>query len=196
MVIGCPPGYEPKDDALEWARARAQATGGSCTVTHDPVEAARGADALYTDVWASMGQESETEARKQVFRPYQVNAALFAQAKPDAAFLHCLPAHRGEEVTDEAIDSPRSAVFQEAENRLHAQKAILHELMKNRRRGQSMRPLLGSWIWRQSVGAGGGGRQLAHPSRREGHHRRAASSTRAAPQRRSSSSTARAIAWW
>jgi ornithine carbamoyltransferase len=131
VVIGCPPGYEPKDDALEWARARAQATGGSCTVTHDPVEAARGADALYTDVWASMGQESETEARKQVFRPYQVNAALFAQAKPDAAFLHCLPAHRGEEVTDEVIDSPRSVVFQEAENRLHAQKAILHELMKN-----------------------------------------------------------------
>jgi ornithine carbamoyltransferase len=131
VVIGCPPGYEPKDDALEWARARAQETGGSCGVTHDPVEAARGADALYTDVWASMGQESETEARKQVFRPYQVNAALFAQAKPDAAFLHCLPAHRGEEVTDEVIDSPRSVVFQEAENRLHAQKAILHELMKN-----------------------------------------------------------------
>src|SRR5262252_2197598 len=131
VVIGCPPGYEPKDDALEWAQARAKTTGGSCTVTHDPIEAAKNADALYTDVWASMGQESEAEARKQVFRPYQVNAALFAQAKPDAIFLHCLPAHRGEEVTDEVIDSPRSVVFQEAENRLHAQKAVLHELMRS-----------------------------------------------------------------
>jgi ornithine carbamoyltransferase len=131
VVIGCPPGFEPKGDALEWARARAKQTGGSCTVTHDPVQAAEGADALYTDVWASMGQEKEAESRKQVFRPYQVNGALFAHAKPDAVFLHCLPAHRGEEVTDEVIDSPRSVVFQEAENRLHAQKAVLHELMRS-----------------------------------------------------------------
>ena len=107
-------------------------TGGSCAVTDDPVAAATGADVLYTDVWASMGQEAEAEARKQAFSRYQVNAELFGRAKPDAIFLHCLPAHRGEEVTDDVIDSPRSLVFQEAENRLHVQKAILLELMKDR----------------------------------------------------------------
>jgi ornithine carbamoyltransferase len=85
---------------------------------------------IYTDVWASMGQEAETEARKKIFAPYQVNADLFARAKPDGIFLHCLPAHRGDEVTDEVIDSPRSFVFVQAENRLHAQKGILLELMK------------------------------------------------------------------
>ena len=90
----------------------------------------RGADAIYTDVWASMGQEAEAEARKTIFLPYQVNDALFSKAKPDAIFLHCLPAHRGEEVTSEVIESPRSVVFQEAENRLHAQKAIMATLMK------------------------------------------------------------------
>jgi ornithine carbamoyltransferase len=88
-----------------------------------------GADAVYTDAWASMGQEAEAYARKTVFRPYQVNAALFAKAKPDALFMHCLPAHRGEEVTDEVIDSPNSVVFPEAENRLHVQKAIMLEMM-------------------------------------------------------------------
>ncbi len=88
-----------------------------------------GADVVYTDVWASMGQESEVQKRAEAFRPYQVNAALFDQAKHDAIFLHCLPAHRGDEVTDEVIDSPRSFVFQQAENRLHAQKAIMLELM-------------------------------------------------------------------
>ena len=89
-----------------------------------------GADVVYTDVWASMGQEAEAYARKAVFRPYQVNSALMAKARPDAIFMHCLPAHRGDEVTDEVIDSPQSVVFQEAENRLHAQKAIMLELMK------------------------------------------------------------------
>jgi ornithine carbamoyltransferase len=99
-------------------------------VTNDPVEAARGADVVYTDVWASMGQEAEAAARQKVFRAYQVNEALFGLARPDAIFMHCLPAHRGDEVTDAVIDSPRSVVFQEAENRLHVQKAIMHELMK------------------------------------------------------------------
>ena len=89
-----------------------------------------GADVVYTDTWASMGQEAEAHARKLVFRPYQVNAALFAKAKPDALFMHCLPAHRGEEVTDEIIDSPNSVVFDEAENRLHAQKAVMLEMMR------------------------------------------------------------------
>ena len=89
----------------------------------------RGADVVYTDVWASMGQEAEAAERSRIFRPFQVNEALFGLASPDAIFMHCLPAHRGDEVTDGVIDSPQSVVFQEAENRLHAQKAILHELM-------------------------------------------------------------------
>jgi ornithine carbamoyltransferase len=99
-------------------------------VTNDPDEAAAGADVIYTDIWASMGKETEAESRKHIFLPYQVDATLFRQAKSDAIFLHCLPAHRGEEVTDDVIDSPRSLVFQQAENRLHSQKAIMLELMK------------------------------------------------------------------
>ena len=104
-------------------------TGFTLQVTNDPLEAAAGADAIYTDVWASMGQEAEKEARARIFAPYQVNARLMAQAKKDAIFMHCLPAHRGDEVTDEVIDAPTSVVYDEAENRLHAQKAILIALM-------------------------------------------------------------------
>jgi ornithine carbamoyltransferase len=130
--VATPPGYEPKADAVGWATERGKATGGTCTITNDPKEAARAADVIYTDVWASMGQEAEADKRRQIFLPYQVNARLFALAKPDATFLHCLPAHRGDEVTNEVIDSPNSAVFQEAENRLHVQKAILLELMEDR----------------------------------------------------------------
>jgi ornithine carbamoyltransferase len=129
--VATPPRYEPHADAIVWARERASETGGKCVVTNDPVEAAEGADVIYTDVWASMGQESEAESRRKIFLPYQVNAGLFAKAKPDAIFLHCLPAHRGDEVTNDVIDSPRSVVFQEAENRLHVQKAIMLELMKD-----------------------------------------------------------------
>jgi len=128
--VATPPGYEPKAEAARWANERSRETGGSCTVTNDPADAVAEADVVYTDVWASMGCEAETEKRAKIFRPYQVNAQLFAKAKPDAIFLHCLPAHRGDEVTNEVIDSPRSLVFQQAENRLHAQKAILLELMK------------------------------------------------------------------
>jgi ornithine carbamoyltransferase len=130
VTVATPKGYEPDAAAVAWAAERAKQTAGACRVVNDPVEGVKGADVVYTDVWASMGQEGEAEKRKQVFLPFQVNGKLFAQAKPDAIFLHCLPAHRGEEVTDEVIDSPRSLVFQEAENRLHAQKAILLELMK------------------------------------------------------------------
>jgi len=130
VVVATPSGFEPKAEALEWSRAEGAVTGGTCTVTNDPAEAVSGADVVYTDVWASMGQEAEAAERKRIFQRYQVNDALFARAKPDAIFMHCLPAHRGDEVTDGVIDSPRSVVFQEAENRLHAQKAILHELMK------------------------------------------------------------------
>jgi ornithine carbamoyltransferase len=129
--IACPPGYEPKHQAAEWAFERALHTSGSVTITNNPMEAAFGADVIYTDVWTSMGQESEAEERKKIFAPFQVNRELFSRAKDDCIFLHCLPAHRGEEVTAEIIDSPRSLVFAQAENRLHVQKAILHELMKD-----------------------------------------------------------------
>lgn len=130
--VATPAGYEPKPEAVEWALTRGSQTGGTCTLTHDPVEAAADADVIYTDAWASMGQEAEKETRRRVFAPYQVNSELFRCAKFDALFMHCLPAHRGEEVTDEVIDSPHSVVYQEAENRLHAQKAILLELMQYR----------------------------------------------------------------
>jgi ornithine carbamoyltransferase len=129
--VATPPGCEPRADAITWACGRARETGGSCRITNDAKEAAAGADVVYTDVWTSMGQEAEAGKRHDVFRSYQVNSALFASAKPDAIFMHCLPAHRGEEVTDEVIDSPRSVVFQQAENRLHAEKAIMLELMKD-----------------------------------------------------------------
>ncbi len=129
--VATPAGYEPKHNAIEWASRRAEQTGGSCTVTHDLQWAVTGADVLYTDVWTSMGQEAEAEQRRATFQPYQVNADLFRQAKPDAIFMHCLPAHRGEEVTAEVMDSRRSVVFQQAENRLHTQKAILLSLMKD-----------------------------------------------------------------
>jgi ornithine carbamoyltransferase len=130
LAVATPAGYEPNPEAVEWARAQGAQTGCRIDLTHDPVEAVKGADAIYTDVWISMGQESEAAKRLALFRPYQVNEALFAKARPDAVFLHCLPAHRGEEVTDEVVDSPRSVVFQQAENRLHSQKAIMLHLMR------------------------------------------------------------------
>jgi len=130
--VATPPGYEPKPEAVEWALERGTQTGGACTLTHDPLEAAADADVIYTDAWASMGQEAEADERRKLFVPYQVNSPLFRRAKFDALFMHCLPAHRGEEVTDEVMDSPHSVVYQQAENRLHAQKAILLELMQYR----------------------------------------------------------------
>jgi ornithine carbamoyltransferase len=129
MAVATPPGYEPKKEVADWARADGQATGFAVTLTNSPEEAVAGADAVYTDVWASMGQEAEKEARARIFAPYQVNAKLMARAKPGAIFMHCLPAHRGEEVTNEVIDAPSSVVYDQAENRLHAQKAILIALM-------------------------------------------------------------------
>jgi ornithine carbamoyltransferase len=129
MRVGSPRGYHPDPAIVETARAAARATGATLTVTEDPFEAVHGADVVYTDTWASMGQEAEHEARVRVMRPYQVNAALVAKASPDYLFLHCLPAHRGEEVVDEILDGPHSVVFDEAENRLHAQKALLAMLL-------------------------------------------------------------------
>ena len=131
VCVASPNGYEPDRKAIEWATKRSAETGGSCTITDDPMAAVKDADVIYTDAWASMGQESEAELRRKIFAPYQVNGKLFSKAKPDTIFMHCLPAHRGEEVTDEVIDSPRSFVFPEAENRLHAQKAIMLELMRD-----------------------------------------------------------------
>jgi ornithine carbamoyltransferase len=130
VTIACPRGFEPNVIAWQLATEDAAATGATIAITHDPVEGVRDADAVYTDVWASMGQESEAEARRKLFRPFQVNEALMAHAKPDVLFMHCLPAHRGDEVTDGVIDSPQSVVFQEAENRLHVQKAIMYQLLK------------------------------------------------------------------
>jgi len=130
ISIGSPAGYQPKAEVAQWTRDEGAKTGSTLLITADPAEAVAGADVIYTDTWASMGQEAEAHARKAVFRPYQVNAALVAHARPDALFMHCLPAHRGEEVTDEVIDSPNSVVFDEAENRLHAQKAIMLEMMR------------------------------------------------------------------
>jgi ornithine carbamoyltransferase len=129
MAVGTPAGYEPKPRMVRTAREDGKETGFEATITNSPEEAVTGADAVYTDVWASMGQEAEKEKRARIFAPFQVNRRLMSQAKKDAIFMHCLPAHRGEEVTDEVIDSPSSVVYDQAENRLHVQKVILTLLM-------------------------------------------------------------------
>jgi ornithine carbamoyltransferase len=121
-----PAGYDPKPEIVEAARVVARANGCEVVAHRDPLEAAAGADCIYTDVWLSMGDDPATkETRFKALAPYQVNARLMAAAKPDCTFLHCLPAHRGDEVTDQVADSPNSAIFDEAENRLHAQKAVM-----------------------------------------------------------------------
>jgi ornithine carbamoyltransferase len=122
LRIACPEGYEPMESLLKEHADRVE-------IFRSPVIAAKGVDLVVTDVWASMGQEEEQRKREEAFKDYQVNQNVMAQAKPDALFMHCLPAHRGEEVTAEVIDGPQSVVFQEAENRLHAQKALLEFLM-------------------------------------------------------------------
>lgn len=123
--VAAPPGFEPIPQVVNRAAEIASETGGAVEVLHDPMDAARDADVLYTDVWASMGQEAETDERELVFRSYQIDEKLVAAASPDVVVLHCLPAHRGMEITDEVIDGPRSAVWDQAENRLHTQKALL-----------------------------------------------------------------------
>ncbi|MEK9145843.1 MAG: ornithine carbamoyltransferase, partial [Elusimicrobiota bacterium] len=133
VVCVTPKGYEPSAKAVAAARALGKATGAKVELSNE-LEAVRGADAVYTDVWASMGQEAEHAARVKIFAPYQINAELMAlTGRKDTLFMHCLPAHRGEEVTDEVADSPNSVIFDEAENRLHAQKAILIRLLGVRR---------------------------------------------------------------
>jgi ornithine carbamoyltransferase len=133
MKVATPQGFEPDSTVIQQAEEDGRETGYSLLVTDDPSEAVRDADAVYTDTWASMGQEAEKKERVKIFFPYQVNRELFAQAKPEALFMHCLPAHRGEEVTDEVIDSPQSVVFDQAENRLHVQKAIMLLLIERTR---------------------------------------------------------------
>ncbi len=129
LRIATPAGYEPAADVVAEAKGVARQTSGKIELLRSPEEAVAGAQAVYTDVWTSMGHEEEAAARRAAFEGYQVNEALFSQAAPDAVFLHCLPAHRGLEVTDAVIDSPRSIVYDQAENRLHVQKAILHTLL-------------------------------------------------------------------
>ena len=131
MYFACPEHYLPAADVVRRANELAGESGARIVVTQSPIEAAENADMIYTDTWASMGQEQEAGERRRVFKPYQVNMELFSRAKKDALFMHCLPAHRGEEVTDEVIDSGNSVVFQEAENRLHVQKAIMYELLRD-----------------------------------------------------------------
>jgi ornithine carbamoyltransferase len=127
--VSTPSGYEPSDEVVSKATEFARETGGRVVLDADPRSAVSGADIVYTDTWASMGQEDDREARLPRFQPYQVNGELLSLAKPDALVMHCLPAHRGEEITDEVIDGPQSAVLDQAENRMHLQKAILVTLM-------------------------------------------------------------------
>lgn len=129
VVVATPEGYEPDEKVIKWAEKNANESGGSFELLHDPVKAVKDADVIYTDVWASMGQEAEAEMRRKIFKPFQVNPELVKHAKKDYIFMHCLPAHRGEEVVDEVIDSPNSVVWDQAENRLHAQKAALALIM-------------------------------------------------------------------
>jgi ornithine carbamoyltransferase len=126
LRIACPPGFEPAEELLAANRDRVQ-------LSHDPAAAARGADLVVTDVWASMGQEAEQQQRARQFRPYQVNAELMSHAASDALYMHCLPAHRGEEISAGLMDAPDTVIWDEAENRLHAQKALMEFLLLSQR---------------------------------------------------------------
>lgn len=130
MAVASPEGYDPDPEVVKNSRENAVQTGGSLLLTRDPQEAIADADVIYTDVWASMGFEAEQKERELAFAAYQVNEALVRYAKKDYLFMHCLPAHRGEEVSENVIDGPNSIVFDQAENRLHAQKAVLAALMR------------------------------------------------------------------
>ncbi len=129
LSIACPRGYQPDPNILAQASQMAETTGAMLETVEDPHQAVKGVDAVYTDVWTSMGQEEEAEVRRRDFQAYQINEALMAETPGHAVVMHCLPAHRGEEITDAVFESSRSIVFEEAENRLHAQKALLAFLM-------------------------------------------------------------------
>ena len=129
VVAGCPAGYQPDQHVIDRARAEAEATGAAIEVIEDPRAAVKDADVVYTDVWISMGQEREQARRLKALAPYQLDRRLLQRAKPDAIVMHCLPAHRGEEITEDVLDGPQSVVIDQAENRLHMQKAILVQLL-------------------------------------------------------------------
>jgi ornithine carbamoyltransferase len=136
LSLACPKGYWPPAELIRKTQEEAAANGGSVELHEDPFQAVKGADVIYTDVWVSMGQEAERRWRLEVFQPYQVNQTLLDAAKPTTLVMHCLPAHRGEEITAEVIDGPQSIVFDHAENRLHTQKAVLHFLLGRREESQ------------------------------------------------------------
>jgi ornithine carbamoyltransferase len=138
VVVASPDGYEPHPDVVAWARE----AGGDVAAVRDPYEAVEGAHAVYTDVWVSMGEDAEREVRLSDLTPYQVDAALLARARPDAILLHCLPAHRGEEVTAETLDGPQSAIWQQSANRLPTEQALLHTLLVGTSRPSAARPLV------------------------------------------------------
>jgi ornithine carbamoyltransferase len=142
FAIAGPPGYELPGDVWALGQKLAAAGGSTLLATHDLHEAVAGADVVYTDVWASMGQEKEAEERARIFAPYQVNGPLVAEAKPDAIVMHCLPAHRGEEITDSVCDGPHSVLWDQAENRMHAQKAVLVELLAE----SGQQPAADGWL--------------------------------------------------
>lgn len=129
VSIGCPQGYEPDEDYLKKCRSVAKTSGANIEIVTDPFEAVKNANVVYTDVWASMGQESEAEERKKIFNQYQINSELMANAAENAIVLHCLPAHRGEEITEEILEKHAKSIFEQAENRLHSQKAIMAAIM-------------------------------------------------------------------
>lgn len=129
MTVACPEGYEPDEEIYKLALEEAEKTGSTINIEHDIHEAVKDADILYTDVWVSMGDEEETEERERIFKEYQINSQLLSEAKQDAIVMHCLPAIRGQEITDEVMTSEQSAIWDQAENRLHAQKAILYKLL-------------------------------------------------------------------
>jgi ornithine carbamoyltransferase len=129
IALACPEGYQPDPSVVSQADRVARSTGGEIALLTDPLEAVRDADAVYTDVWTSMGQEAETAERLRLFQGYQINRRLLAQAKPDAVVMHCLPAHRGEEITEEVLEGSQAVIWDQAENRLYVQMALLEFLM-------------------------------------------------------------------
>ena len=155
-----PAGLRPDANVISLAKEIAASSGAKIDLSANPAEGVRDADVVYTDVWVSMGQEADRETKMKAFAGFQVNRELMKHAKPAAVFMHCLPAHRGEEVTDEVMDSPQSIVFDEAENRLHTQKAILYTLLKGKNR--------------EKLNTGGRRRKLAHSGRTARNHRRTA----------------------
>jgi len=131
LVVSCPKGYDPDEQITKKARQYAQQSGGTVELIENPTKAAEGADVLYTDVWVSMGQEKGAENKEQTFGPYQINAKLVAKAKPDVSVMHCLPAHRGLEITDDVLEGSKSVVWQQAQNKLHAARAVLAAFLGN-----------------------------------------------------------------